>query len=77
MYDTPLNENTSLFPQCVGEFIELYNAHEKPADLTGWSLQTDKQCFTFPAGTSLSSRSFLVVAYGTVDPYEILTEGKI
>ena len=77
MYDTPLNENTSLFPHCVGEFIELYNAHEKPADLTGWSLQTDKQCFTFPAGTSLSSRSFLVVAYGTVDPYEILTEDQI
>lgn len=76
MYDTPLNENTSLFPHCVGEFIELYNAHEKPADLTGWSLHTDKQSFTFPSGTCLSSRSFLVVAYGTVDPYEILTEDQ-
>ena len=76
MYDTPLNENTSSVPHCIGEYIELYNAHEKPADLSGWSLQSETQCFTFPQNTIMPSQSFLVVAYGTVDPYHILSENQ-
>lgn len=43
------------------EFIELYNANDKPFDLTGFSLQTGlttSHSFAFPAGTSLSPHAF-------------------
>lgn len=76
MYDTPLNENTSSVPYCIGEYIELYNASDNEADLSGWSLQSETQCFTFPQNTILSSRSFMVIAYGTIDPYHILSEDQ-
>ena len=40
MYDTPFNENTSTYPHCIGEYIELYNAHDQSVDLSNWSLHT-------------------------------------
>ena len=76
MYDTPLNEDTLSSPCCIGEYIELYNAHEKEVDLSGWILQSEAQFFKFPENTILPSQSFLVVAYGTVDPYHILSENQ-
>lgn len=51
-----------------GEFIELHNPGDRPANLAGWSL-TDAVQFTFPAGTTLAAGAFLVVAQ---DPATIL-----
>lgn len=75
MYDTPLNENTSTYPHCVGEYIELYNAHGQSVDLSNWSLHTSNpyQSFSIPEGTILEPHSFLLIAYGTVDPYHLLS----
>ena len=75
MYDTPLNEDTTSYPHCIGEYIELYNAHNQQVDLSDWSLQTinPDQIFIFPKGTFLPPNAFLLIAYGTVDPYNFLT----
>ena len=75
MYDTPFNENTSTYPHCVGEYIELYNAHGQSVDLSNWSLHTSNpnQSFFIPEGTILEPHSFLLIAYGTVDPYHLLS----
>ncbi len=43
------------------EFVELYNSEEIPLDLGGFRITGDVS-FTFPAGTTLGPRSFLVVA---------------
>ena len=43
------------------EFIELYNSEEIPVDLSGFRLTGDIS-FTFPAGTTINSRAYLVVA---------------
>lgn len=43
------------------EYIELYNANDKPFDLSGFGLQTGLTTlrkYTFPAGTSLAPKSF-------------------
>ncbi len=75
LYDTPFNENTSTYPHCVGEYIELYNAHGQSVDLSNWSLHTSSpnQSFFIPEGTILEPHSFLLIAYGTVDPYHLLS----
>lgn len=75
MYDTPFNENTSTYPHSVGEYIELYNAHGQSVDLSNWSLHTSNpyQSFSIPEGTILEPHSFLLIAYGTVDPYHLLS----
>ena len=75
MYDTPFNENTSTYPHCIGEYIELYNAHGQSVDLSNWSLHTlnPNQSFFIPEGTILEPHSFLLIAYGTVDPYYLLS----
>ena len=75
MYDTPFNENTSTYPHCIGEYIELYNAHDQSVDLSNWSLHTSSpnQSFFIPEGTILEPHSFLLIAYGTVDPYHLLS----
>ena len=44
-----------------GEFIELYNKGGSSIDLSGWSFDQGVD-FVFPAGTSLGSGSYLVVA---------------
>ena len=45
------------------DFIELHNAGNQPANLTGWSLSNDgdPRKFVFPNGTSLAPGGFLVV----------------
>lgn len=43
------------------EFLELHNRTDAPVDLGGWSL-SDGVSFTFPAGTALAPRGYLVVA---------------
>lgn len=75
MYDTPFNENLSIYPHCIGEYIELYNADEDSVDLSNWSLHTfsPNQSFFIPEGTILEPHSFLLIAYGTVDPYHFLS----
>ncbi len=55
------------------EFIELYNNGDAAVDLSGWSL-TDAASFTFPAGTSLASRAYLVVAE---NPTSLQTKFKV
>ena len=75
MYDTPFNENTSTYPHCIGEYIELYNAHDQSVDLSNWSLHTSSpnQSFSIPEGTILEPHSFLLIAYGAIDPYHLLS----
>ena len=75
MYDTPFNENTSTYPHCIGEYIELYNAHDQSVDLSNWSLHTfsPNQSFFIPEGTILEPHSFLLIAYGAIDPYHLLS----
>ena len=75
MYDTPFNENTSTYPHCIGEYIELYNAHNQSVDLSNWSLHTfsPNQSFFIPEGTILEPHSFLLIAYGAIDPYHLLS----
>lgn len=44
------------------EWIEIYNAGDTPADLTGWQLYPDGiGYFLFPAGFALAAKSFAVV----------------
>ncbi len=43
-----------------GEFIELFNKSGSTIDLSGWRF-TDGVDFTFPVGTSLPPRSYLVI----------------
>lgn len=43
------------------EFIELYNSQPWPEDLSGWRISGDIS-YLFPAGTSVSGLSYLVVA---------------
>ncbi|MHB1307443.1 MAG: lamin tail domain-containing protein [Limisphaerales bacterium] len=43
------------------EFIEIYNSDDAPIDLSGFRLSGEVD-YTFPADTTLGSRSFLVVA---------------
>lgn len=42
------------------EFIEIHNPGTTPVDLGGWSLRGDTS-FTFPAGTSVPARGYLLV----------------
>src|ERR1041385_2947258 len=47
---------------CEGEeFVELYNRGPAPVDMGGWSF-LEGVPFTFPAGTTLGSHEYLVVA---------------
>jgi hypothetical protein len=43
------------------QWVELFNPDEKPVDLGGWTLDRGK-LFTFPAGTTIDSGGFVVVA---------------
>lgn len=65
MYDSPLNERVTVTPYSNGEFIELYNMGEQPADISDWYLKGGgvREFFVFPSGTILSPGSYLVVAY--------------
>ena len=76
LYDTPYNEDTAISPHNFGEFIELYNAHEEIADISGWTLQTlsPAQTFTFPAHTIIPPHSVIVVAYGDLYPYNQVSD---
>ncbi len=54
-YDTPGLDR-------LGEFVDLANAGEQPADLSGFSLSSGAASFTFPAGTTVPAGGFLSVA---------------
>ncbi len=54
MYDPPSDEPT-------GEFIELYNRGAAAVDVSGWQF-VDGVNFTIPAGTTIASDGYLVVA---------------
>jgi autotransporter-associated beta strand protein len=51
-----------------GEFIELYNPGDTPADLTGWRISSGVS-YDFPAGTVMPPGGYLVIAQ---DPAQIL-----
>ncbi len=55
------------------EFLELYNSQPWPEDITGWRL-SGAVAFTFPAGTSVPARGYLVVARV---PADVETENGI
>ena len=65
MYDTPLEEAPDEDFHNEGEFIELYNAHEYDADISGWSIETinPHQIFYIPDGVVIPPQSTLVIAY--------------
>lgn len=64
MYDTSLDENTTVSPCCNGEYIELYNAGSMPVDLSGWQLKGDEATEVYVFHTvTLPAASFLIVAY--------------
>ena len=65
MYDTPLEEDPNEDCHNEGEFIELYNAHEYEADISGWSIETinPQQIFHIPNGVVIAPQSTLVIAY--------------
>jgi leucyl aminopeptidase len=46
----------------LGEFVDLANAGEQPADLGGFSLSSGASSFTFPAGTTVPAGGFVSVA---------------
>lgn len=54
MYHPPTNEPAN-------EWIELYNQNAVDVDISGWSF-TDGLSFTFPEGTIVKGRGYLVVA---------------
>ena len=45
----------------VHEFVEIYNPGNEPVFLDGWRLESGVQ-FTFPSGTTLPARGYLVIA---------------
>ena len=65
MYDSPLEENPNNELHNEGEFIELYNAHEYDADISGWRIETinPHQIFHIPNGVVIGPQSTLVIAY--------------
>jgi hypothetical protein len=55
-----------LLPACQGadeecEYIELFNPENRAVKLDGWRLVLKKSSFSFPAGTVIKSRSYLVI----------------
>ena len=50
------------------EFVELYNKTDSPVDISGWTLDdnsvTNDNTFTFPEGTVIPGRGYLVVFGG-------------
>jgi hypothetical protein len=46
------------------QWIELYNNAEQPADLSGWTID-DGKIYTFPSGTTLDARGYVIVALNT------------
>ncbi len=58
------NSETLGFSGTWPDMIELHNAGDAPADLSGWGLSDDPSLpyrFTFPAGTTLAPGAWLVV----------------
>ena len=69
MYDTPFKNEVLGFSYNAGEYIELYNAHEDEANISGWSLETvqPRQIFRIPEGVVLAPHSTLLIAYKSFD----------
>jgi len=66
MYDTPLNEQIATgVAYSNGEYIELYNAGIDTVSLNGWVLRGggSTEIYSFPAGTTMTPKSYLIVAY--------------
>ena len=75
MYDTPYEESLSNRIEFEGEFIELYNLHNKPADVSGWSVEIieSRQTCQFPKGTIIAPHSTLIIAfYDTETPWDTI-----
>jgi len=49
------------------DWVEFYNPHDHPLDLTGWVFRDEKDTheFEFPAGTSIGAHGFLVLCRDT------------
>jgi len=45
-----------------GEWVELYNPNDFEVDVSGWWLKTESGGYTFPTGTVIPAKGFLVVA---------------
>src|SRR5688572_17914381 len=43
------------------QWVEVYNTADRPADLSGWTLD-DGKLYTFPPNTTLGAKAYLVVA---------------
>ena len=68
LYSIPPNDPCGIgtVSENFGQFIELYNVGDDPANLAGWQLTTqiNGNNYTFPEGTVLNSRAYLIVAFG-------------
>ncbi len=50
-----------------GDWVEFYNPHDYPLNITGWTFkdEDDQHMFIFPQGTVVDSRGYLVVSEDT------------
>jgi RHS repeat-associated protein len=65
-YDSYLEEYIINPGHHKGEFIELFNASCSPVNISGWTLYdaNSPAFFTFPAGTIIPSKGFVIYTYG-------------
>ena len=58
------------------EFVELFNSLGTPEDISGWRLDGDAD-FTFPQGTVVPARGFLVIAQNPLDVQTVYGIGGV
>ena len=59
---------TILLPTSIpGDWIEFYNPHTYPLDISNWTFkdENDLHAFNFPAGTVVPSQGYIVLAENT------------
>lgn len=47
------------------EWVELYNDNGSDVDVSGWTLEYNSKTFTFPASTTFTNNSYIVVGLGS------------
>jgi RHS repeat-associated protein len=75
-YDTPLEENVQcdVLRHHSGEFIEIYNPTLEDIDISGWKIKDNRNGFTFPNNTIISSYANIVIAFKSSDTDFILSD---
>ena len=65
LYDVYCDDQPSIMPPHLCEFVELYNANEDEVDIGGWMLQTKEpnQTFIIPEGIIIPPHSCFVIGH--------------